>query len=240
VGRNEARKLADALYEERDWNAAQEKDTVGAYKAYLSAHPGAGHAAAAQKALAKRGAAEQSDWAEANSANTTEAYQDFLRKHPDGEHSEAAKARGAVLTDVQEWSAATSANSAAAYAEYLRKHPEGLHSQEAGFSMKVATKAQGWTKLKWYKAGFVGIDEPSDTLRYKPLESIRMGSIVPWVGSLMGYGPFSEIVSDPEEVEAALQTLKGSEQEALPMALYAGYSPDGEWGIVAVRFEWRG
>ncbi len=103
------------------WHAAQQQDTVAAYKAFLLKSPDSKYAAAA------RGRIEQLKFEQATQACTVQALQGYLREYSQGDHAAQAKER---IEDL-DWAQAKRANTVQSYDLYLKDYATGKYAVEA-------------------------------------------------------------------------------------------------------------
>src|SRR5579862_6455648 len=83
--------LAACSRESADWKSASTADTIEAYQQFLTQHPQAANAPAAQVRL--KALSEDHAWQVAAAADTRTAYEQFLAQHPDSKWVQEARIR---------------------------------------------------------------------------------------------------------------------------------------------------
>ena len=105
----------------KDWDAAQQLDTISSYQQFIEKHPESEHANKAQYRI------KAIKWQEVKTIDTIEAYTEYLSHNPSGSYSTEAKKRIEEL----EWKKVTTENTIAAYEKYLFLNPNGKYKMEA-------------------------------------------------------------------------------------------------------------
>jgi hypothetical protein len=83
--------LSACSRESADWKSASTADTVEAYQQFLTQHPKAANAPAAQTRL--KALSEDHDWQVASAADTRDAYEQFVSAHADSKWVQEARIR---------------------------------------------------------------------------------------------------------------------------------------------------
>lgn len=125
----------ESLADEADWEEAQEKARLSAFRRYLSKHPQGRHADEARQEIASQETkVDDQAWAIAKEQGDQAAFALYLKQHPKGRHADEAQQAIASLktkADDQAWAIAKEQGDQAAFEHYLQQHPEGCHTQEA-------------------------------------------------------------------------------------------------------------
>ena len=105
----------------RDWDHAQQLNTVESYQSFLRKYPQSEFAVEAKARI------EELNWIEAQQLNTEDSYQAFLGKYSQSKFAVEARRR---LDDIC-FRQATAENTPTSYAEFLKRFPNSEKSQEA-------------------------------------------------------------------------------------------------------------
>lgn len=105
----------------KDWEGAQQVDTISSYQQFLEKHSENEHPNEAKNRIKIK------KWQEVKTIDTIEAYTQYLNQHPSGSYSAKAKKRIEEL----KWEKATRENTIAAYEKFLFFNPDSKYKMEA-------------------------------------------------------------------------------------------------------------
>jgi len=134
--------------DEADWEEAQEKANLPAWRRYLGKHPKGRHTEDARQKIADvETKADELAWDAARQQGDKAAFERYLQQHPQGRHVPEAKAaldklqkqadadetarRQARQEDETAWSQAKKNDDVTGYLRYLEQHPQGAHRGDA-------------------------------------------------------------------------------------------------------------
>ncbi len=125
---------------QKDWMNASTENTVAAYQAYLTKHPGDEHAPEAKTRIAAL--QDEAAWQTAQGTNAAAGYQAYLQAQPNGTHVQAARDEIARLEQAEAWKTAQADGSAGALQAFLQKYPQGNEADQA--RQKLAAIQSGY------------------------------------------------------------------------------------------------
>ena len=118
-----------ALEEQKSWEESLSKNSLAAYRDYVSAYPAGKFSGLAQARIAVL--SDGRDWEKATRAGTLAAFGDYVRAHPKGEYLKQATTRIAELKETQAWEQALAHNTILAAREYLKEFPNSRYRSAA-------------------------------------------------------------------------------------------------------------
>lgn len=105
----------------RDWEGAQQLDTISSYQQFLEKHPESELANEAKYRIKKI------EWQNVKTRDTIETYEQYMSQHPSGSYSTKAKKRIEEL----KWEKVIRENTIAVYEKYLFFNPNSKYKMEA-------------------------------------------------------------------------------------------------------------
>ncbi|HWW22134.1 MAG TPA: SPOR domain-containing protein [Steroidobacteraceae bacterium] len=139
--------LSACSRESADWKSASTADTIEAYQQFLTQHPKAANATAAQARL--KALSEDHDWQVAAAADTRAAYEQFLGEHADSKWVQEARIR--IENFAQSGSDSVTASSKPAVAAPAASSPAS--KKVASASVKAAPKKSGAVHANFVQLG---------------------------------------------------------------------------------------
>jgi len=112
---------------ERDWEEAQTKNTIYAYKEFLSENPDSEFSSEARQQV------EDLEWKETQKRNTVSAYQKFLKEYPQSPHCDDARNKIGNL----QWAYTKRQDTTQALRDFIQKYPDSPHAKEAQERLKI-------------------------------------------------------------------------------------------------------
>ena len=121
--------LAGCDTREKDWEAAQQADSIAAYEEFLEQHPDGEYTDAARERIG--GIREQNAWDSARDADSVEAYQAFLDEYPDSEHAAQADGRIDDLKRAERWAQLRNSTEIAQLEAFARRYRDSDEAEQA-------------------------------------------------------------------------------------------------------------
>ena len=130
----QAKEELNDLYEERDWNAANQANKITVFERFISDYPCSEYRTQAESKI--RELEEWEAWSKCLNINTIYAYENFINAFPVSRYTSDAKIKIEQLEDNHAWQEAESIGTVVSYKKYLADFPRGSNRATATYRIE--------------------------------------------------------------------------------------------------------
>jgi len=113
----------------KDFERAQQTNSIAAYENYISKHPNSKYTETAKARLAKL--YESRDWENALNYNTISGYEEFMNSHPNSAYNSTAEKNILKLKEQRDWESIKYYGNLSDFKNFINRYPYGAHYYEA-------------------------------------------------------------------------------------------------------------